>query len=56
MRALRSSLKGLGDLLDAFGGDAMGKQIGGDILSNKKTFLRLHYVSSVSLYSISRSR
>ncbi|MDA9018901.1 polyprenyl synthetase family protein [Flavobacteriales bacterium] len=30
------------DLLDAFGGDAMGKQIGGDILSNKKTFLRLH--------------
>jgi geranylgeranyl diphosphate synthase type II len=30
------------DLLDAFGGHAMGKQIGGDILSNKKTFLRLH--------------
>ena len=29
------------DLLDAFGGDAMGKQVGGDILSNKKTFLRL---------------
>ena len=30
------------DLLDVFGGDAMGKQVGGDILSNKKTFLRLH--------------
>jgi geranylgeranyl diphosphate synthase type II len=29
------------DLLDACGGEAMGKQVGGDILSNKKTFLRL---------------
>lgn len=30
------------DLLDTFGGDAVGKQIGGDILSDKKTFLRIH--------------
>lgn len=30
------------DLLDAFGDAATGKQIGGDILANKKTFLRLH--------------
>lgn len=30
------------DLLDAFGGQEMGKQVGGDILSNKKTFLRLY--------------
>ena len=30
------------DLLDAFGGSAVGKQIGGDILSDKKTFLRLY--------------
>lgn len=29
------------DLLDAFGDEAMGKQIGGDILADKKTFLRL---------------
>lgn len=30
------------DLLDAFGDEAMGKQIGGDILADKKTFLRLY--------------
>lgn len=30
------------DLLDAFGDSATGKQIGGDILANKKTFLRLY--------------
>ena len=30
------------DLLDTFGGDAVGKQIGGDILADKKTFLRLY--------------
>lgn len=30
------------DLLDAFGDAATGKQVGGDILSDKKTFLRLH--------------
>ncbi|HQU51701.1 MAG TPA: polyprenyl synthetase family protein [Saprospiraceae bacterium] len=29
------------DFLDAFGGDAFGKQEGGDILQNKKTFLYL---------------
>ena len=30
------------DLLDAFGDVATGKQVGGDILADKKTFLRLH--------------
>lgn len=30
------------DLLDAFGDAATGKQVGGDILADKKTFLRLH--------------
>ncbi|MDA0302715.1 MAG: polyprenyl synthetase family protein [Bacteroidetes bacterium] len=30
------------DLLDAFGTAATGKQLGGDILSDKKTFLRIH--------------
>lgn len=30
------------DLLDAFGTVATGKQLGGDILSDKKTFLRIH--------------
>jgi geranylgeranyl diphosphate synthase type II len=30
------------DLLDAFGDAQMGKQIGGDILADKKTFLRLY--------------
>tara|TARA_B110000503_G_scaffold142633_1_gene240066 strand:- start:3209 stop:4192 length:984 start_codon:yes stop_codon:yes gene_type:complete len=30
------------DLLDAFGTSATGKQMGGDILSDKKTFLRIH--------------
>jgi len=30
------------DLLDTFGGEAVGKQIGGDILADKKTFLRLY--------------
>lgn len=30
------------DLLDAFGSEATGKQVGGDILADKKTFLRIH--------------
>ena len=30
------------DLLDAFGTAATGKQMGGDILSDKKTYLRIH--------------
>ena len=30
------------DLLDAFGDEQVGKQIGGDILADKKTFLRLY--------------
>lgn len=30
------------DLLDTFGDDQVGKQIGGDILADKKTFLRLY--------------
>ena len=30
------------DLLDTFGDNEVGKQIGGDILSDKKTFLRLY--------------
>lgn len=30
------------DLLDAFGSDAVGKQIGGDILADKKTYLWIH--------------
>jgi geranylgeranyl diphosphate synthase, type II len=35
------------DYLDAFGdGDKTGKQVGGDILSNKKTFLLIHAMES----------
>lgn len=30
------------DLLDAFGDEQVGKQLGGDILADKKTFLRLY--------------
>lgn len=30
------------DLLDAFGNEETGKQVGGDILSDKKTFLRIY--------------
>ena len=37
------------DYLDAFGdGDKTGKQVGGDILSNKKTFLLIHAMESSS--------
>ena len=36
------------DLLDAFGDAATGKQVGGDILSDKKTFLRLHTWAALS--------
>ena len=37
------------DYLDAFGDDKKtGKQVGGDILSNKKTFLLIHAMESVS--------
>lgn len=36
------------DLLDAFGDAATGKQVGGDILSDKKTFLRLHTWEALS--------
>ena len=37
------------DYLDAFGdGKKTGKQVGGDILSNKKTFLLIHAMESVS--------
>ncbi|MEO5945847.1 MAG: polyprenyl synthetase family protein [Chitinophagaceae bacterium] len=37
------------DYLDAFGDpDKFGKQVGGDILSNKKTFLLLHAMQSAS--------
>lgn len=34
------------DLLDAFGSDAVGKQIGGDILADKKTYLWIHTLAS----------
>lgn len=37
------------DYLDAFGDpDKFGKQVGGDILSNKKTFLLLHAIANAS--------
>ena len=42
---LHSSLKD--DLLDAFGNpDTFGKQVGGDIMSNKKTYLYLKALRS----------
>jgi geranylgeranyl diphosphate synthase, type II len=37
------------DYLDAFGdGNKTGKQVGGDILANKRTFLRIHAMESAS--------
>lgn len=36
------------DILDSFGGEAVGKQIGGDILQNKKTLLLIHTLKAAS--------